>query len=357
MDTDMLVRVLLLPFSLLYGLGVSVRELFYRFGIIKSLKFSVPVIGIGNLSVGGTGKTPHVEYLLRWLDTYLNVTTMSRGYGRTSVGLREVHALDKIELVGDEALQIKRKHRNIPVFVAENRSLGIPGMIQMYPNTQAIVLDDAFQHRAVLPGRQILLTEYARPYTRDWLLPAGRLREWRSGARRADIIIVTKCPIDLSEAQKADMKAEIQPNLSQSVYFSTYVMQRPYHLWQAGRWLILSSNVNALMVSAIASTDYLLEQLSAKVGTLRNLSFRDHHLFELDDFATIAQDFGYMNTQDGQKVVLCTEKDAVKLERFVPQFAQAGIDVFVVATQVQFLGEDEARFKANLQTWMSEFRV
>ncbi len=354
MGENFLVRLILLPFSLLYGLVISLNELLYRLGILKSVQFNLPVIGIGNLSVGGTGKTPHAEYLVRWLNQYLQVATLSRGYGRSTVGLREVQRHENADLVGDEPLLIKRKHPDVPVFVAESRALGIPAIVQRYPSMQAIILDDAHQHRAIKPGRQILLTEYARPYTRDWLLPAGRLREWRSGALRADTIVVTKCPVGLTEQERTAMIAEIDPAPHQKVYFSTYQYGKPYHLFVPGQTLNLDTTVDVLLVTAIAKTDVLEQYVASVAGQVRSLSFKDHHNFEPRDFETIRRDFSYLNSQN--KVVLCTEKDAVKLERFAQQFAQAGIEVFVLPVEVQFLGEDAGKFQEDIRSWLLNFK-
>jgi tetraacyldisaccharide 4'-kinase len=354
MSNDIVLKLVLLPFSILFGIAVSLRELLYRFGLVKSVQFSIPIIGVGNLSVGGTGKTPHVEYLLQWLDQYVQVSTLSRGYGRKTVGMREVLVNDSVEAAGDEPLQYKRKWPHIPVFVAENRALGIPGIVQRYPNMQVVLLDDAFQHRAVKPGKQILLTEYNRPYTRDWLLPSGRLREWRNAARRADLILVTKCPADLSAEQRAAMITEIEPAKHQKVYFSRYQFGAPYHLWDRRLNLDLNESLDALLVSALAGTEYLVDQLSTEIGSLRSLAFKDHHLFEADDFETIKRDFNHL--QSSNKVILCTEKDAVKLERFVPRFAQEGISVFVLPVRVQFLGDDERAFRGEIELFLSEFK-
>jgi tetraacyldisaccharide 4'-kinase len=355
MSNDILIRLVLLPFSILYGIGISLRELLYRFGFVKSVQFSLPVIGIGNLSVGGTGKTPHVEYLLQWLDQYIQVSTLSRGYGRQTFGIREIQVQDTSETAGDEPLQFKRKWPHIPVFVAENRAFGIPAIVQRYPDMQLVLLDDAFQHRAVKPGKQILLTEYNRPYTRDWLLPSGRLREWRNSARRADLIVVTKCPTDLTDAQKAAMIAEIEPSKHQKVYFSTYQFGAPYHLWDRNRGLNIDQTLDTLLVTAIAGTDFLVTQLSTQAGSVRSLAFKDHHAFEDSDFETIKRDFGYLHSTN--KVILCTEKDAVKLERFAPRFLQAGIDVFVLPVSVQFLGSDETAFRADIEQFLKEFKA
>ena len=179
MSNDIVVRILLLPLALLYGLGVGLRNLFYRMGILRSVRFGLPVVSVGNLSVGGAGKTPHIEYLIRWLDQYLQVAVLSRGYGRKTQGFRPVTIIDTAELVGDEPLQFKRKFSGVPIAVSESRALGVPELVKRNPDTQVVLLDDAFQHLAVSPAINLLLTEHDRPFTRDWLLPAGRLREWR----------------------------------------------------------------------------------------------------------------------------------------------------------------------------------
>ena len=222
MPEDIVIRVLLLPVALLYGLGVGFRNLLYRMGVLRSVKFDLPVISVGNLTVGGTGKSPHIEYLLNWLTEYLEVVVLSRGYGRKTEGYRKVTTLDTAQEVGDEPLQFKRKFPNTPISVSESRALGVPELVKNNPDTQCVLLDDAFQHLAVTPGLNIMLTEFNHPFTRDWLLPSGRLREWRNGYRRAEIIIVTKCPPDLSAKQRQEMIYEIDPYPRQRIYFSQY---------------------------------------------------------------------------------------------------------------------------------------
>jgi len=174
MSEDIVIRILLLPLALLYGLGIGLRNLLYRIGALRSVRFDLPVISVGNLTMGGAGKTPHIEYLLRWLDQFIQIAVLSRGYGRSTMGYRPVTSIDTAKEVGDEPLQFKRKFPNVPVSVSESRALAVPELIKRNPETQCILLDDAFQHLAVTPGLNILLTEFARPFTRDWLLPAGQ---------------------------------------------------------------------------------------------------------------------------------------------------------------------------------------
>ena len=171
-----ILKILLFPLAVLYGLGVALRNGLYAIGLLKGVSFGIPVISVGNLSVGGTGKTPHTEYLIRLLREHLRLAVLSRGYRRQSSGYLEVSPYHDAILVGDEPLQYKRKYPEVQVVVAESRSLAIPLLLRSYPDTQVVIMDDGFQHREVVPGLNLLLTEYNRLYTRDWLLPVGRLR-------------------------------------------------------------------------------------------------------------------------------------------------------------------------------------
>ena len=206
---ETLAKILLFPFSLLYGFGVNMRNFFYQTKMLRSVSFDVPVISVGNLSVGGAGKTPHIEYLIELLRPYLHVATLSRGYKRKTEGFIAVLPEHSAIQVGDEPLQYKRKYQDVFVTVSENRAFGIPKLMMQKPDTQVILLDDAFQHRAVKPGLNILLTEYSNLYTRDFLLPMGRLREWSGAAKRADTIVVTKCPFSLTAEDKQQIIKEL----------------------------------------------------------------------------------------------------------------------------------------------------
>ncbi len=217
-----LAKILLAPISLLYGLGISFRNYCYRRGLLKGISFSVPVISVGNLSVGGAGKTPHIELLIRNLRDHVHIATLSRGYRRKTKGFQLVKPTSNAEEVGDEPLQFARKFPDVLVAVAEERAFAIPQIVGARPATELILLDDAFQHRAVQPGLNILLTQYNLPFTRDYLLPSGRLREWRSAYARADVIIVTKCPPVLDAAAAQRLREEIDPLPHQTLYFTYY---------------------------------------------------------------------------------------------------------------------------------------
>ncbi|MEL6943865.1 MAG: tetraacyldisaccharide 4'-kinase, partial [Bacteroidota bacterium] len=243
-----LVKILLAPFSLLYGLGISIRNVFYQNGVLKSVEFNIPTISVGNLSVGGAGKTPHVEYLIRLLKDYINVATLSRGYKRKTKGFMLVNPKNSAEGVGDEPLQYKRKFPDIVVAVGESRTMAIPEIMSKAPNTQVVLLDDAFQHIAIKPSLNILLTEYDHPFSEDYLLPSGRLREWRSAYQRADTIIVTKCPFDLTLEAKEKMLHKLQALPSQKVFFSYYQYGNPYYIFNSKYVGKLVENVDVLLI-------------------------------------------------------------------------------------------------------------
>ncbi len=355
MIQDPLIRILLLPFSLLFGLGVSIRDFLYRQKVLLSVHFDIPVISVGNLTVGGAGKTPHIEYLIRLLMPYLNVSTLSRGYRRKTVGHQIVQYWSKADQVGDEPLMFKRKYPEIFATVNENRALGIPEMLQHAPQTQVVLLDDAFQHRGVKPGLNILLTEFRRPFTRDFLLPSGRLREWKSAYRRADVIIVSKCPDDLHDDDREKMLAEIKPFPHQQVYFSSYRYLRPYYALNANYPVDLQEDMSVLLVSAIANSDYLQDYLETRVGTVRVREYEDHHYFTEDDLTEIEQQFELM--PGGKKIILTTEKDAMRLELHRERLAQNRLPYFVLPVEVFFHGQDGQRFDKLVKEFLLNFKV
>lgn len=355
MIQDPLIRILLLPFSLLYGLGVSLRDFFYRQKLLISVKFDLPVISVGNLTVGGAGKTPHIEYIIRLLNPYLEVATLSRGYRRKTLGHQNVQYWSKADQVGDEPLMFKRKFPDVFAVVNENRALGIPELLQHAPKTQVILLDDAFQHRSVMPGLNILLTEFRRPFTRDFLLPSGRLREWRSAYRRADVIVVSKCPDDLHDDEREKLLAEIKPFPHQQVFFSSYRYLRPYYVFNPNYRLDLQADMSVLLVCAIANTDYLRDWLDARVGTVRVREYEDHHYFTDDDLEDFERHFNTL--PGGKKIILTTEKDAMRLELLKEKLTEKRLPVMVLPVEVWFHGQDGQRFDKVVKDFLLGFKV
>jgi len=351
---EYLVKGLLLPFSLLFGLGVLIRDLFYRTQLLRSIEFNIPVIGVGNLAVGGSGKTPHVEYLITLLQPYLNIGVMSRGYNRKSKGYRLVNKRDTAKTVGDEPKQYSMKYPNISVAVSESRSIGIPQMLSQKPNIQALILDDSYQHRSVTAGLNILLTDYSKPYFEDFLLPAGRLREWPQGASRADIIIISKCPNQISQQEQQAIIDRLRPEEHQNIYFSKYRYQNPYHIFKGSR-IALSYYDTAILVTAIASTDYLLEYIDSQVNNVSSFSFEDHHYFSPHEVSNIAKTY---NELKGQKaVIITTEKDATRLGLHYDYLIKYNIDIYVLPIQVEFLNDTSIAFDREIQDYLLNFTV
>ncbi len=352
---DPIIRILLIPFSLLYGLGVSLRDFFYRQKLLVSVKFDLPVISVGNLSIGGAGKTPHIEYLIRLLRPYLEVATLSRGYRRKTSGHQVVQVNSTAEQVGDEPLQFKRKFPDVLVTVNESRALGIPQVIQDQPQTQVVLLDDAFQHRSVTPGLNILLTEYSRPFTKDFLLPSGRLREWRSAYRRADVIVVSKCPDDITDEEKLRMTQEINPFSHQQVFFSSYRYLQPYYILNPTYRIDLQEDISVLLVCAIANTDYLRSYLEDTVGTVRVREYEDHHYFTDDDLEEIEKVFTLL--PGSKKLILTTEKDAMRLELHRKWLLEKRFPVMVLPVEVYFHFNEGERFDKIVKTFLLNFKA
>ncbi len=350
-----LLRALLFPFSLLYGLGVHLRELAWKSGILKSVHFDLPIISVGNLSVGGSGKTPHVEYLIRLLRPYLHIAILSRGYKRKTRGFRTATLQDDALTVGDEPLQYKRKYPDVVVAVAEERALAIPQLLKSHPEVQVILLDDAYQHRAVKPGLNILLTEYDRPWTRDWLLPAGRLREWPSAAHRADVVIVTKCPNGLHPSEAQQFERALKLAAHQRLFFSKYRYGQPYHLFHHQQRLSLHKELHVLLISAIANTDYLLQYLESQVRSVATFTFADHHYFSNYDMGQLDRHFRLRTPPPD--VILTTEKDAMRLELHRPFLLEKKLPIFVLPVEVEFLFEQGPSFDALIRQFLLDFKV
>jgi len=305
-----LVRKILFPFTILYGLITSIRTILFDKALLQSYSFDVPVIVVGNLSVGGTGKTPQIEYLIRLLSERYAIATLSRGYKRKSTGFVLANANASAETLGDEPYQFYQKFSSIQVAVDANRKNGIEQLLaQTYP-PQVILLDDAFQHRKIKAGFYVLLTAYDDLFTDDFLLPTGNLRESRSGAQRADVIVVTKCPKPLSEEEQTQIKQKIRRYSPATVFFSGIAYEK----------MVYSKN-NSISVSQIQQSNCLLLAGIAKPSLFFNylkntksicLTYPDHHHFSESDIQHIKQ-------QVGENIIITTEKDYVRLKDSVLQ--------------------------------------
>lgn len=355
MPDSFLLRWLLFPLSLLFGLAVAIKNALYRVGFLNGVRFDIPVISVGNLSVGGAGKTPHVEYLVRMLRSYVRTAVMSRGFGRRSSGFLLVRPGHQSSVAGDESLIFARKYRDVLVAVSESRSLGIPLLLQHHPEVQVILLDDAYQHRSVSPHLNILLTEFGSPFYRDWLLPTGSLREWRGGYQRADIIIVTKCPLDLGEEGRDAILNRIRPLAHQTVFFSAYKYHPPYSMYSPGERIVLSDDTSVLLVCGIAKTDYLHTYVSERAGVVDLMQFGDHHEYDQTDLELIVTRF--KNLSGHKKIILTTEKDAVRLEPFGTQISSQRLPLFLLPVEVVFLFQSGPAFNNSIHRFLLNFKI
>jgi tetraacyldisaccharide 4'-kinase len=378
MQNNIFLRILLSPFALIYGGIVSMRQLSYRMQLLRSSRFDVPTIVVGNLSTGGVGKSPHIEYLIRLLSPYINVAVLSRGYKRKTEGFRMVETDSTALEVGDEPLQFKKKYPSVPVSVGERRAYAIPQIIYRNPDIQTILLDDAFQHHAVRPYKSILITEYNRPYTQDFLLPMGNLREWRDGATRADIIIVSKCPMNIQIADKQRFINEINPQAHQKVFFSYYDYATPYNILnpsvnvgfgmsEVGSTqptteirnlkfeIELDAETEVLLVTGIARVDYLVSYLSTKVKSVTTLSFEDHRVFTNYDMAHVKRLFDQMTGR--KKVILTTEKDATRLDLHRPYIEKSQLNIFAIPVEVKFLFGEQEAFDNEIKNALLDFKI
>jgi tetraacyldisaccharide 4'-kinase len=299
-------RWILLPFSLIYGIITEIRNLLYDRGLFASYRIPVRSIVVGNISTGGTGKTPHVAFLAELLKDKLNTVILSRGYGRSTKGFLWVDSKGLTEQFGDEPLTYARKFDSkVKIAVCEKRKIGVERILSEEPKTEMILLDDAFQHRAVKGGLNILLTDYSHPYYSDFMLPTGNLREFAVNKKRADLIIVSKCPDELSAEQKAIIYERLNCR-PKPVFFSKIVYGVPV-AFDDKKW---STPKKILLVSGIANAQPLVEHLR-KSCLVQHLSFRDHHDFTVSEIQTIQQKFDTFAHDDG--VILTTEKDYVRL--------------------------------------------
>ena len=307
-----LFRKILFPFAILYGFITSIRNFLFDKGILPSYSFELPIIVVGNLSVGGTGKTPQIEYLIRLLSERYAIATLSRGYKRKSKGFVLANANATAENLGDEPYQFYQKFPSIQVAVDADRKNGIEQLLAQPHPPQVILLDDAFQHRKVKAGFYILLTAYDDLFADDFLLPTGNLRESRSGAQRADVIVVTKCPTTLSEAEQTQIKQKLRrlskPN--RVVYFTFVSYSSAVISEKASLPVVQIQQSNCLLLAGIAKPSSFFNYLKNSESIC--LAYPDHHNFSDSDIQQIKQ-------QAGDKIIVTTEKDYVRLKDSVLQ--------------------------------------
>lgn len=326
-------RKILYPLSLVYDEITKARNKAYDKNIITRHTFEIPVIGIGNLSMGGTGKTPMIEYLIRLLHKDYRTAVLSRGYKRKSKGFVLADANSTFETLGDEPMQYYRKFENITVAVDADRVNGIKHLLEQDPGPEVILLDDVFQHRKVLPGFTILLTSYDKLYTEDTVLPAGDLRENSSGAKRSQVILVTKCPEELSEAEQFEIAKKLKPELNQTIFFTSIAYDDKVR--SASGTIPLSDlrNYEVLLVTGIAKTKPLTQFLAQKEIKFEHVRFPDHHNFTAADIQDIGNQ--YNKIQSEKKIVLTTEKDYVRL------YPRVGENTYFLPIETAFIAHEK----------------
>lgn len=342
-----ILRLLLFPFSLIYGIIVWLRNKLFDWGVFKSQPYSTPIIAIGNLSTGGTGKTPHTEYLIRLFKDDYKTAVLSRGYGRKTNGYIKANTNHTANDIGDEPKQYFDKFKNSIVAVSEKRVLGIEKLLKT-DSPEVILLDDAYQHRWVKAGYNILLTDYNKPFYKDWILPTGNLREGISGKKRANCILVTKCPIGITEADRKRIVSKVNPCSNQEVFFSTFSYRKAEEVF-TDKVSIIDTVKNALVVTGIASPTPLYEYLSSNDITVKKLRFPDHHSFTKTDIETIKKEFELLPEEN--KIIITTEKDATRLKEFVSILKE--LPIYQVPIEVKFLFDDEDKFNALLKNFVS----
>ncbi|MDR0791823.1 MAG: tetraacyldisaccharide 4'-kinase [Chitinophagaceae bacterium] len=343
-------RLLLFPLSFLYGVVVYLRNFLFDKGIIKSTSFNLPIICVGNLTVGGTGKTPMVEYLINILREQYKIATISRGYRRRTSGYlladENTTALD----IGDEPMQFYVKHPDIAVAVGEERIIAVPQILDDKPETKVIILDDALQHRAIKAGLNILLTDYNNLFTRDFFLPTGDLRDRRASYKRAQIIVVTKCPPKLSAEEKENIVAEIKPTNEQQVFFTAIEYKTPYHII-TGRKKVLLHNDEIMLVCGIANPISIKEYLSEKAGLYHLHTYGDHHDFSINDIREIKN--RYLKIKSSNKIIITTEKDAMRLLKYPKELMY--LPFYAIPIECKFLFDEAEKFNTLIRDFIINF--
>lgn len=344
------IRYIILPLAAPYMITVWARNKLYDIGRFRSSRFDIPVIGIGNLSTGGTGKSPMVEYVTQLICKTTKTAIISRGYRRQTNGYFEVKKDTHVIESGDEPLQFKRKFGDdVIVAVDEKRVHGITSLLFHHPETDAIILDDVYQHRAIKPGLMIMLTTFASPFYKDKVIPLGNLRERRRGYQRADIIVVTKCPPSTDEKKMEEIRRQIEPKPHQEVFFSTidygdikqvYTQEQPSSLPK-----------RLVLVTGIANPDPMLNYLKEKEIEVNHMKYPDHYRYRESDIKKIVAEFDNLATTD--KAILTTEKDAMRLLEAKGSSLIESLPIYYQEIKTSFVKDGE-RFDQKILDYVAE---
>lgn len=339
----LIVCILLLPLTMWYAIGVAVRNWLYDCGLKRSVRPDVPTIGMGNLRVGGTGKTPHTEYLIRLL-AGRRVALLSRGYGRATTGFVLADDGSTASQIGDEPLMMARKFPQLTVAVCEDRVEGVRRLMEMPQKPDVVLLDDVYQHRHIRPALNILLTEYGDPYCNDHILPFGNLREGRRGRRRADIVVVTKCPENLNDEEQQEMRHKLKLDDRQQLFFSHISYSEPVAVYDAVMPDVVEEVV---LVTGIAHPEPLVRYLE-KEYRVHHLRFADHHPFGEDDCERIIETYNQL--KNSRTIVFTTEKDAARMRDAEARRHLQSLPLFYIPIEVKL--ENGSLFDSVIQAFI-----
>lgn len=339
-------RILAYPLSLIYNLITACRNLFYGWGIFRSFKSGTPTICVGNLSTGGTGKSPHIEWLISMLESRKKLAVLSRGYRRKTKGYILASLDSTVNEIGDEPMQFKQKHPNIQVAVDENRVRGIQNIIQKF-HPDVILLDDAYQHRKVESGFKVLLTEFQKPFFKDYVLAAGNLRENRMGAGRSDVVIVTKCPEDITDVQKAYFKKKIKFYTKSPVLFSHIVYQDLKSIW--GEDNAGEAYTHVIALTGIAKPSLFVKRVKEIAKNVQHHRFPDHYSFKLGDIKQLRASFEALESDS--KAIITTEKDAMRLLEFKEELT--GLPIYYWPIAIHMEDSEMTIFEEKLNSYLA----
>ena len=344
------IRFILLPISWIYAFVVWIRHKMFDAEKLRSRKFAIATICVGNITVGGTGKTPFVEYLIRLLQPKHELSVVSRGYKRKSKGMQVSSESSTAEILGDEPYQIFKKYPKTLVVADSNRCRAIDYIEGNHKSVSAIILDDAFQHRYVDAGLNILLIDYNRPICKDYMLPAGNLRDLKSAQKRANIIVVTKCPKDLKPIDFSNLTKDIKPLPYQSLFFATLDYDTPYHCL-TGEKVELNKEHSLVLFTGIAKPQPLENYLRTQVKELRTLAFADHHNYNKGDNEKIRGE--YLKFASDDRWIITTEKDAAKLSAFSDNIKER---LIIIPVKVKILNEGESVLSKKITDYVEKNR-
>ena len=350
------IRRWLLPLSWFYGLAVDIRHALFDMGVLPSVSYDIPIINVGNITVGGTGKTPHVEYLIRLLSGRYRVAVLSRGYKRKTSGYLLSSVASTIEEIGDEPWQIKQKYPDVYVAVDANRRRGIERLMtdEATKDVEVILLDDAYQHRYVKPGHNILLVDYHRIISDDRLLPAGCLRERPSSSRRATTVIVTKCPGHITAMGFRVILSALHIRPYQQLFFSTFAYGTMRQLWGNGSLdpeALRKENTHVLLLTGIGNPRQMEQDMRRFVQHITPLSFPDHHYYTKRDADTIHQ---ALLALPKPHIIVTTEKDAARLLHLQGLSEEVKRCTYVLPIEIRIMRDEKDKFDKTITSYVQE---